>query len=65
MISPEFNFLEFISTVKDRDKFDNKYSFVKSVEVVPANAPLNYTLIIIIAVVLIVVYWFYRRRKKK
>ena len=52
-------------TLNYRDKFDNSFSFIKSVEVVPENAPLNYTFIIIIAVVLIVGYWFYKRRKKK
>jgi len=52
-------------TLKYRDKFDNNYSFEKSVEVVPTNAPPDYNFVIIVAIVLAVIYWFYRRRKKK
>ena len=52
-------------TLNYRDKFDNDYSFEKTVEVMPTNAPLDYTTILIVIVVLaIIVYWIYKKRKK-
>ena len=52
-------------TLNYRDKFDNNYSFEKTIEVMPTNAPPDFNLFIIIGVILIVAYWLYRRRKKK
>jgi uncharacterized repeat protein (TIGR01451 family) len=48
-----------------KDKFQNSYSVVKVVEVMPVNAPTDYTMIIVIVVVAGVGYWYYRKRKKK
>ncbi len=48
-----------------KDKYDNEYSFEKTVEVIPTNAPIDYTTILIVIVVLaIIVYWIYKKRKK-
>ncbi|NIO44840.1 MAG: hypothetical protein GTN36_04805 [Candidatus Aenigmarchaeota archaeon] len=52
-------------TLNYRDKFDNEYSFEKTIEVTPNNAPLDYTTILIVIVVLaVIVYWIYKKRKK-
>ncbi len=52
-------------TLNYRDKFDKEYSFEKTVEVIPTNAPIDYTTILIVIVVLaIIVYWIYKKRKK-
>jgi hypothetical protein len=48
-----------------KDKFQNSYAITKIVEVVPGNAPFNYTIIIVVVVILIVGIWYYRKRKKK
>ena len=47
-----------------RDKFENSYSVEKFVEVMPTNAPIDYSIFVVVAIVLIVVYFVYRRRKK-
>ncbi len=53
-------------TLYYKDKFDNEYSFEKTIEVIPTNAPIDYVTISIVAVVLIiVVYWIYKKLKKK
>lgn len=52
-------------TLQYKDKFDNEYSFEKTVEAIPTYAPINYTTISIIVVILAIIgYWFYRKRKK-
>jgi len=52
-------------TLHYKDIYDNEYSFEKTIEVIPTNAPLDSTTILIVAVVLIViVYWIYKKRKK-
>ncbi len=52
-------------TLNYRDKFDNEYFFEKTLEVMPTNAPIDYTTILIVIVVLaIIVYWIYKKRKK-
>jgi hypothetical protein len=51
-------------TLNYKDRFDNSYSVEKTVEAVPANAPLDYNMFIIIVPVLAIAYWFYRKRKK-
>ena len=52
-------------TINYRDKYQNEYSVVKTVQAVPTNAPADYTIIIIVVVVVIVGVWYYRRRQKK
>ncbi len=52
-------------TLNYRDKFDNEYFFEKTLEVMPTNAPIDYTtILIVIAVLAIIVYWIYKKRKK-
>jgi len=52
-------------TLYYKDKFDNEYSFEKTIETTPTNAPIDYTTILIVIVVLaIIMYWIYKKRKK-
>lgn len=48
-----------------RDKFQNEYSVVKTVEAIPENAPADYTMVIILVALIGIAIWYYRRRKKK
>lgn len=50
--------------VSYRDKFQNEYTVVKTVEAFPGTAPIDFTIIIVIVVVVVIAVWFYRKRKK-
>lgn len=47
-----------------KDKFQNSYSVTKTVEAVPRNAPLDYTIVIVVLVLIGAGVWYYRKRKK-
>jgi len=51
-------------TINYKDRFDNSYSVDETVEAMPTNAPLDYSILIVIFIVLGIAYWFYRKRKK-
>ncbi len=51
-------------TINYRDKYQNEYSILKTVQVNATNAPTDYTIIIVVAAVVVVGIWYYRRKKK-